>query len=116
MFIPATNKTAAEIAMHAIAVPKSGSFTMSNASRIVGAAAGTSTRFQSVICCQRDSRKYARYRMSAGFASSDGWKEKPPNLIQRCVLCESRKRNTAISNRHVKPRNVNTADGRRYFL
>ena len=57
MFMPATNSTAAEIAMQAIAVPRSGSFTISSANSSVGAAAGSSTFFQSVICCQRDSRK-----------------------------------------------------------
>ena len=60
MFIPATNNTAAEMARHAMAVPRSGSFTISRANKITGAAAGSSTFFQSVICCQRDSRKYAR--------------------------------------------------------
>ena len=51
--------------------------------------------------------------MRAGFASSEGWNEKPPNLIQRCVLWESRNRKTPISNSDVMPRNVNTTDGRR---
>ncbi len=57
MFMPATNSTAVEMATQAMAVPRSGSFTMSSANSSVGATAGISTCFQSVICCQRDSRK-----------------------------------------------------------
>ena len=59
----------------------------------------------------RASRKYARNRINTGLASSEGWKEKPPARIQRCVLCERSRKKTEISRRVVTPMREKTIAG-----
>src|SRR5438094_6420958 len=99
------------IAAHAIAVPRSGWNTMSPRKTRVGMTAGNNVFRQSSIDLPRPSRKYARKKIIAGFATSEGWKEKAPQWIQRCVLCARSRKKTEINISVVKPKRENTNAG-----
>ena len=66
------------IAAQAMAVPKSGSRMINPRKTRVGITAGSNVVRRSFIDLVRLSRKYARNRISAGLANSDGWRENPP--------------------------------------
>ncbi len=101
----------AAIPAHAMAVPKSGCSTISPRQTSTGVAAGSNVLRTSSMVLARLSRKYARNRIRTGLANSEGWNEKPPAWIQRCVLCERSRKKTEISNNVVNPINENTTAG-----
>jgi hypothetical protein len=109
--MPATNKITALMARQTTDVPKSGCLRISPEHTMIGKAAGRSVCRRSSIDWVRFSRKYARNRISAGFASSDGWNDSNPKRIQRCVLCERSRENTATSMMSVTPKSENTTAG-----
>ena len=82
----------------------------------VGRTAGISVLRQSSMDRVRFSRKNARKRINAGFASSDGWKENPAKWNQRCVLCARSRKKTEINISVVIPRIEKTTAGCLSFL